>query len=137
MAQNGETEREISARSRPAMGRARRGCQTAGQSSRKRSQRVSGIWKAGVGRGEVMDCGRFSMGAVLFFYFILLFSFWILNFLNFDFRFCWDSPHHVRTPQLATHRPSSSGTQPGWQASMGRCHSYGATTYLITCGSLS
>ena len=80
MAQNGETEREISARPRPAMGRARRGCQTAGQSSRKRSQGVSGIWKAGVGRGEVMDCGRFSMGAVLFFLF-----YFIIFFLDFEF----------------------------------------------------
>jgi len=80
VAQNGETEREISARPRPAMGRARRGCQTAGQSSRKRSQGVSGIWKAGVGRGEVMDCGRFSMGAVLFFLF-----YFIIFFLDFEF----------------------------------------------------
>lgn len=80
MAQNGKLSEKSQVAPRLAMGRARKGCQTAGQSSRKRSQGISGIWEAGVGRGEVMDCGRFSMGAVLFFlfYFIIFFlDFWI------------------------------------------------------------
>ncbi len=81
-----------------------------------------------------MDCGRFSMGAVLFFFILFYyFLFGFLDFLNFDFQFCWDSPHHVRVARLATHRPFSSGTQPGIHGSV----PYGSTTYLITCGSLS